>query len=249
MPDNPTVKHGFFGRQGGVGTGLYDSLNVHPKAADDPAAIRENRRLIKDALGAETLLTVDQCHSADCVVVSAPWEMEASPAADALVTDKAGIAIGVMTADCAPVLFVGTKADGSPVIGAAHAGWQGALKGVIEETVKAMIDLGAVPESLRAAIGPCIQQASYEVDGDFIKPFWGQDPENEHFFKSARKDGHYMFDLSGYVARRLAAAGVPQVSISSHDTYAEETDYFSYRRATHQSEPDYGRQLSGIAIL
>ncbi len=243
---HPCVRHGFFGRRGGVGKGLYESLNIHPRAADDPAAVRENRGRVARALGGDprTLLTVDQCHSADCITVEDCWAIDDAPAVDALVTDRPGIALGVMTADCAPVLLYGEKPDGTPVIAAAHAGWQGALKGVVENTVLAMEALGA--SYVRAAIGPCIQQASYEVDGGFVAKFLEQDSDNEHFFKAARKDGHAMFDLPGYVARRLAAAGVRHVSISAADTCADEENYFRFRRATHRGEADYGRQVSAI---
>lgn len=244
------VRHGFFGRQGGGGTGPYASLNVHPAAGDDSAAVQENRARIAAALGTspDNLLTAAQCHRAVCIAVDTPWPLTEAPAADALVTDRTGLLLGVMTADCAPVLLCGATPAGRPVIGAAHAGWQGALAGVLEATIAAMTALGAEKNHIRAAIGPCIQQASYTVDPAFMNRFTAHDPENEFFFKTGREAGRFLFDLPGYAARRLAAAGVRQVSLSGRDTCAEEQDYFSFRRTTLRGAAAYGRQFSGIMI-
>ena len=242
------VKHGFFGRQGGVSEGLYNSLNCGVGSNDSPDNVQENRRRVAEALGGEELITVHQIHSPDCLIVTEPFGAD-RPQADALVTDKAGLVIGVLTADCGPILFAGEKEDGSPVIGAAHAGWGGALKGVLENTVQKMQELGSGLESIRATVGSCIGPKSYEVSLGFEEPFLERDPEDEHFFKAAAKEGHLMFDLPGYIAKRLADAGVRQVTIMGHDTFADEESFFSYRRATHRDEPDYGRQVSAITIL
>ena len=247
---NADIKHGFFGRRGGVSTGLYDSLNCGVGSNDDMIAVQENRARVAAALSThkENLVTIHQVHSADCFYVDKPFDGDVKPKGDALVTDEAGLVIGVLTADCGPVLFAGKKADGTPVIGAAHAGWGGALKGICEATVKMMIERGAILETIRAAIGPCIGPKSYEVSLGFEAPFLEQDEANEHFFKAAQKERHLMFDLPGYIALRLAKVGVKHVSITGADTFADEERYFSYRRTTHAQEPDYGRQISAICI-
>lgn len=245
------VDHGFFSRQGGVSQGLYNSLNCGPGSDDSPEAVQENRALVAGhfGLGADRLATVWQIHSPDCLYISEPTASgEGRPKADAMVTDMPDLVIGVLTADCGPVLFAGEKVDGSPVIGAAHAGWGGALRGVLESTLDRMQEAGAKLESIRAAVGPCIGSASYEVSNGFEKPFLEHDPQDEHFFKAAQKEERMMFDLPGYIAARLARAGVRQVTITGHDTYILEAEYFSYRRATHRGEPDYGRQISAIVI-
>jgi YfiH family protein len=243
------IFHGFFGRNGGVSTDVYASLNCGPGSNDAPAAVQHNREIVAKMAGCapENLLSVYQEHGLVCVVARQSWGAD-RPRGDAMVTDILGLALGILTADCAPVLFHGQKADGAPVIGAAHAGWGGALKGVLENTVREMMTLGAVPNSIKAAIGPCIAQASYEVREEFAAPFAEHDEESERFFKSARKSGHLMFDLAGYCALRLAKAGVQDVSIADLDTYAREGDFFSYRRSTHRGEANYGRQISVIAI-
>lgn len=248
-PDGPLF-HAYFGRQGGVSTDIYASLNCGTGSSDDPEKVKKNRALVAKTMGVapENLLSVYQCHSALCHAVEGPWPGD-RPEGDALVTDRPGLALAIMTADCAPVLFYGHNKKGAPVIGAAHAGWGGALKGVLEATVEAMeAELGAVRESIRAGIGPCILQNSYEVGEDFAEGFLREDPANEHFFKAARKAGHLMFDLPGYCAKKLAAAGVRRVSIKGLDTCFNEEDFFSFRRATHRHEPDYGRELSAIVI-
>lgn len=248
---HPVIRHGFFGRKGGVSEGLYDSLNCGVGSDDAPEAVHENRARVARALGgqSENLVRVWQNHSSDCVYVTEPQDFKLDPPiADALVTDKAGLVLGVLTADCGCILLAGQKPDGAPVIGAVHAGWKGALNGVLESTVEQMQLLGATQESISAAIGPCIGPKSYEVSIGFEEPFLARNPEDEHFFKSAQKEGHLMFDLPGYIASRLAQAGLTQVTISGHDTFAEPENFFSYRRTTHASEPDYGRQISAIMI-
>lgn len=238
------VAHGFLGRRGGVSRGITAGLNTGYGSGDDRAAIDENRRRAVDAVqpGAE-LVTVYQVHSPDCVVAEG-WAYEDRPHADAIVTDRPGLLLGILTADCAPVLLADAEAG---VVGAAHAGWKGALGGVTDATIAAMIRLGARRERIAAAIGPCIARASYEVDNDFACRFETADPENERFFTTARP-GHHQFDLEGYVAARLAAAGVTRVAALGLDTYADEDRFFSFRRATHRGEPDYGRQISLIGV-
>lgn len=242
------VFHGFFSRRGGESEGIYESLNCGSGSNDDPQAVKGNREIVASMIGcdAQKLLSLHQIHSAECVVVEKAWSER--PQADAMVTDKAGFALGVLTADCGPVLFHGVKASGDPVVGAAHAGWGGALKGVLEATVARMKELGADSESIKACVGPCIGQASYEVGGDFAKPFIEEDETAERFFKSGKRAGHLMFDLPGYCAFRLARAGLKHVYIKDLDTYSHEQDFFSYRRTTHRNEKDYGRQISVIMI-
>lgn len=247
---HPAIRHGFFGRAGGISRGIYESLNAGFGSADDRGDVAENRARIVRALSAGVddagLLTVHQIHSPHCVPVFDPWASDDPPQADALATDRPGIAISVLTADCAPVLFAGLKADGAPVVGAAHAGWGGALRGVVESTVESMRALGAV--RIAAVIGPCIGPASYEVTEDFMPPFTGRDAAAAGFFSAAGRPGHRMFDLPAYVAFRLEQAGVPNAPWTGQDTYPEDSGYFSFRRATHRGEGDYGRQASAIAI-
>jgi len=244
------VFHGFFGRSGGFSTGIYASLNCGAGSDDHVGDVINNRRLVADVAGCEpeNLLGLHQIHSDICVSVTKPWSSHAKPQADAMVTDQRGLALGILTADCAPVLFIGAKADGAPVIGAAHAGWGGALKGILASTVAHMLALGAMQDSLQACIGPCIGKASYEVTDEFMQPFLAEDPENERFFMSGKRAGHGLFDLPGYCAAKLAKAGVGKVFIKDLDTYFNEEDFFSYRRTTHRKETDYGRQISVIAI-
>jgi hypothetical protein len=239
------VPHGFLGRKGGVSTGLVAGLNVGLGSQDDRAAIAENRRrAVAAVLPGAALVTLHQVHSPDAVAVTAPFPDDARPPADALVTDRPGLALGVLTADCAPLLLADRDAG---VVAAAHAGWKGALGGVAENTVATMHRLGAKRERIVAAVGPCIARASYEVDDAFLRRFVGTDPDNERFFMAGRP-GHHQFDLEAYVGARLAAAGVGRVELLGRDTYANEADYFSFRRATHRREPDYGRQISLIGI-
>ena len=244
------VRHGFFGRVGGVSEGVYSSLNCGLGSNDDPAAVRENLRRVGMAYNAEpeSILTLYQIHSDICLTENAPRSVDERPEGDAHVTDQPGLVLGILTADCAPVLFAGEKADGAPVIGAAHAGWKGAIGGVLENTLAEMQKLGAVPASITACVGPCIAQASYEVDAGYMRRFMEESEENERFFKDSATPDHYMFDLPGYVAARLFAAGVGSVTLMDMDTYAREEDFFSYRQKTHREESDYGRQISAIMI-
>nr|WP_029625140.1 peptidoglycan editing factor PgeF [Sphingomonas sp. PAMC 26605] len=237
------VAHGFLGRIGGVSTGIHAGLNVGIGSHDDAAAVAENRaRASAAVLPGATLVTVYQVHSAECVTVREPFDER--PRADALVTDRPGLALGILTADCAPVLLADRAAG---VVGAAHAGWKGALGGVTDSTILAMEALGARRDRIAAAIGPCIARASYEVDAAFAQRFAADDPANERFFAEGHA-GHFQFDLEAYVAHRLAAAGVTRVAMLGLDTYADEARFFSYRRATHRGEPDYGRQISIIGV-
>jgi YfiH family protein len=239
-----TAPHGFLGREGGVSAGLHASLNVGMGSADDPACVTENRRraLAAVAPGAR-LVTVHQVHGR-VAIEAGDWPDSARPHADALVTDRPGLALGILTADCAPVLFHDPHAQ---VIGAAHAGWKGALVGILEATVEAMERLGARCERIAAAIGPTIGRRSYEVDDTFVARFSDADPGNARFFTAGRP-GHAFFDLEGYCLHRLANAGLVTVEALGVDTLAQPDRYFSYRRATLAGEPDYGRQLSLIAL-
>ncbi len=237
------VAHGFLGRRGGVSAGMHGGLNVGLGSEDDPAAIAENRRRATAAvLPDAALVTCYQIHSADCITVTAPPSER--PQGDALVTNRPGIALGILTADCAPVLLAEPEAG---VVGAAHAGWKGAIGGVTDATIAAMEALGARRDRIAAAIGPCIARPSYEVDGDFVRRFEQADPANERFFADGRA-GHAQFDLEAYVAHRLAAAGVRRIEALGLDTYADEDRFFSYRRATHRAEPSYGRQIAIIGL-
>jgi len=236
------VAHGFLGRRGGVSTGVVSGLNVGFGAEDDESAVRENRqRAVAAVMPGAALVTPYQIHSATAVVVEAPWTLADRPQADALVTSTPGLLLGIVTADCAPVLLADHSAG---VIGAAHAGWRGAHDGVIEAAVSAMEGLGAKAGAVSAAIGPCIAQASYEVDDGFREQFASDDLL---FFENG-KPGHFQFDLEAYVAKRLAAAGIGRVERLSLDTYCDESRFYSYRRATHRSEPNYGRQFSLIGL-
>jgi polyphenol oxidase len=239
------TRHGFLGRRGGVSTGLVEGLNVGLGSGDDPAAIGENRRRAADAVApGATLVTVYQVHSVEAVVAG-QWADDARPHADALVTDRPGLVLGILTADCAPVLLADADAG---VIGAAHAGWKGAIGGVTDATIEAMEKLGAKRDRIAAAIGPCIARASYEVDAGFLSRFADVDPANERFFADGTRTGHHQFDLEAYVAHRLAAAGITRVAALGLDTYADADRFYSFRRATHRSEPDYGRQISLICM-
>jgi YfiH family protein len=239
------VPHGFFGRRGGVSSGDLASLNCGFGSGDDPALIAENRRRAAEAILPGAALTgLYQVHGSRCVIVDAASDLAARPEADALATRTPGLLLGILTADCVPVLFADTTAG---VVGAAHAGWKGAIAGVTDATLGAMESLGADRAHIVAAIGPCIGRASYEVDEAFVQRFAADDPANERFF-AAGQPGHAMFDIAAYVAARLAAAGVARVAIGGQDTYAEEADYFSYRRACHRQDNGYGRQISVIGL-
>ena len=239
------VPHGFLGRRGGTSTGLVAGLNAGLGAGDDDAAVQANRRLACDAvLPGARLATVYQVHSADCVTVTEPWPEIARPHADALVTNQPGLLLGIVTADCAPVLLADRAAG---VIGAAHAGWKGALGGVTDATIAAMEALGANRANIAAAVGPCIAQANYEVDQGFIDRFCADDPANARFFAAGRA-GHGQFDLEDYVAAWLETAGIGAVERLRFDTYPDAAQFYSYRRATHLGEPTCGRQISLIGL-
>jgi YfiH family protein len=236
------IPHGFLGRRGGESQGATAGLNVGHGADDKIEAVAENRRrAVAAVLPGAKLATVYQVHSPEVVEVRAPWPHDQRPRADAMVTDRPGLLLGVVTADCAPVLLADSEAG---VIGAAHAGWRGAHGGVLENTVAAMERLGAERARIVAAIGPAIAQPSYEVDAKFRDNFG---PDDEGFF-SAGRPGHWQFDLAGYAAGRLRAAGVDTVEQLDLDTYADPDRFFSYRRATHRGEPTYGRQFSLIGL-
>lgn len=250
LKNSSAISYGFFGRGGGVSDGIYSSLNCGQGSNDNPGHVEENRARVAAEIGAprEGLISVYQIHSDLCLYVDTPWRAEDRPQADAMVTDKAEIALAVLTADCTPVLFRGVGDDGAPVIGAAHAGWRGAFGGVLESTVVMMGDCGAKMDSIEACIGPSIRQASYEVDAGFYQNFLDMGEHNARFFVESQNDGHHMFDLSGYCVMRLKDAGVKKIYDLAMDTYALEEEFFSYRRTTHRGEGDYGRQISAIMI-
>ncbi len=246
--EDNTVFHGFFTRLGGVSSAPCAGLNCGFGSDDEPANIKDNRDFVAKAAGVRPahLLSPYQVHGADVYNVDALWDER--PHADALVTDRAGFALGILTADCGPVLFSGEKESGAPVIGAAHAGWKGALGGVLENTITQMLSLGCIKDTIKACVGPCIGRNSYEVSHAFITPFIDEAEESERFFSAASREGHAMFDLSGYCAWRISRAGGKQVSLLDLDTYKNAREFFSYRRATHNNEADYGRQISVISI-
>jgi YfiH family protein len=244
----PGISHGFFDRTGGVSQGIYASLNGGIGSNDAPDNVAENRSRMAQALGVspDRFLTPYQIHSADVVTVDAPWASpEERPRADALVTNTPSLAIGVSTADCGPLLFADAQAG---VIGAAHAGWRGAFTGVIEATVAAMEKLGADRSRITAALGPTISQANYQVGPDFIERFLAADADNAAFFVASEREGHAMFDLNGYIAFRIQQAGIADFEDVGLCTYADPALFYSYRRSTHQAEPDYGRHINAIAL-
>lgn len=241
------IRHEFFTREGGVSGGIFASLNCGLGSGDDIDCVRENRARAASRLDvrAPALLSLHQVHGRDVVAVDAPWQEGARPKADAMVTKRSGIALGILTADCAPVLFAD---DDAGVIGAAHAGWRGLLAGVIEATLQAMVQLGARAERVAARVGPTIGRESYEVGPEFPAPFLAADPANARFFRPALRPGHHMFDLSAACVARLAAAGVAAASASTADTCRDAALYFSYRRSVLTGERDYGRGLSAIVL-
>jgi hypothetical protein len=243
----PGIRHGFFTRVGGVSEGIYDSKNCGFGSNDARENVARNRArcLAELDAGGPALLTAFQIHSAEAVTASAPWSPGDAPRADAMVTDRPGLALGILTADCAPVLFCDAQAG---VIGAAHAGWKGALGGVLEATVGAMADLGAAPSRMVAGIGPHIGQASYEVGPEFVDRFAAADPANRGFFAASPREGHALFDLGGYIESRLAGMGLARLARAGLDTCREEARFFSYRRASLRGEGDYGRCLSAIVM-
>jgi YfiH family protein len=242
----PNLHHAFFTRRGGVSEGVYASLNGGLGSSDDPARVAENRRRMTDELGLapEALISVHQVHSADAVIVEGPWTGE-RPRADGMATAVPGLALGITTADCGPVLFADPHVG---VIGAAHAGWRGAASGVLESTIGAMERLGARRHKIVAVLGPTISQAAYEVGPEFVATLTGLDAENERFFRPGERSDHAMFDLPGYIGMRLEAAGIGEFANVGLCTYSDEERFFSYRRTTHRSEPDYGRLISAIAF-
>ena len=242
----PGVRHAFFSRAGGVSGGIYESLNAGIGSKDDASNVAENRRRMAEQLGVEPrrLLTAFQIHSPDVAVATAPWDSASRPRADALVTAAENLAIGVTVADCGPVLLVD---PGARVIGAAHAGWKGALGGVLESTVKAMEQLGAARPGIVAAVGPLIRQHSYEVGNEFVERFIEADANNARFFIPASRDNHAMFDLAGFIRMRLENAGVLMIDDTGIDTYSDQR-FFSYRRSVHRGEPDYGRHVHAIVL-
>jgi YfiH family protein len=239
------VPHGFFGRKGGISAGTVAGLNCGTGSGDDPATIEANRRLAADAiLPGAPIASVYQIHSPTAVIVTDAVPHAERPQADALVTDRPGLLLGVVTADCAPILMVDR---GAGVIAAVHAGWRGALAGVTDQAIAAMISLGAKAENMAAAIGPCLARASFEVDHEFAERLLRDDPGNERFLGDGPK-GKPHFDLEAYLVARLAAAGIRRIVAMSLDTYALEDRFYSYRRATHRGEPTYGRQISLIGL-
>lgn len=243
----PGIRHAFFTRAGGVSQGIYASLNGGVGSRDDPAHVAENRERMAKALrvGADRFATVFQIHSPDVVIAEKAWDVDTRPRADAIVTQSPGLAIGVTTADCGPVLFADPKAR---VIGAAHAGWRGALTGVLDATIAAMESLGADRTRIMAALGPTIRQRNYEVGAEFVQSFRDHDPANARFFLDAERDNHSLFDLPGYIAARLRHLGIAGIEDLGFCTYADPDRFFSYRRSVHRGEPDYGRHVNAIVL-
>jgi polyphenol oxidase len=248
LSDLPGIRHGFMTRAGGVSEGIYDSLNCGLGSDDEQARVLENRRRVLQLAGipAKTLLTAYQVHSPDVLVVEEEWRDGPRPKVDALVTMRKNIAIAASSADCVPILFADPEAR---VVAAAHAGWRGAVGGVLQATVKQMCALGAKPERIRAGVGPCIGPASYEVGPEFPAPFLAQNPANARFFRAAQRARHHMFDLESYVATELAAMKLGAIEVAHRDTCAEADTFFSYRRSCLRKEPDYGRHVSVIGLV
>jgi len=241
------ISHGYFTRRGGVSSGIYASLNTGRGSDDEAEAVSANRSRACAALGLSLadLATPHQVHSADAVVVSEAWPQGAGPKADAVVTDRPGVAMGVGTADCGPVLFADPDAQ---IVAAAHAGWKGALTGILEATIGAMTGLGAKREKIVAVLGPTISARAYEVGPEFVDRFEQASAENARFFSPSERAGHAYFDLPGFIVERLRRAGIGEAVDLGHCTYSDEERFFSYRRTTHRGEPDYGRMLSAIVI-
>lgn len=242
----PFISHGFFTRRGGVSTGIYTSLNCSYGSDDNPELVTENRRRVSTQLGGVPLCTLRQVHSSRAVEATAPWALGSAPEADGMATRTPGIALAILTADCAPIVFADTQAR---VIGAAHAGWKGALGGVLEATLALMETLGASKTRIQAAIGPCIRQESYEVGAEFREGFLKNSESYGRFFAPSTRNGHFRFDLPGFVRARLLSAGITAIEVIERDTLAEEDMFFSYRRTTLRGETNYGRQVSAIALL
>ncbi|PRD45269.1 peptidoglycan editing factor PgeF [Phyllobacterium phragmitis] len=244
--DGKYIVHGFFTRQGGVSQGIYHGLNVGAGSHDEPKNVAENRRRVAHSLGVkpENLLTVHQVHSPDVITVTGRFDGE-RPKADAMVTNTPGIALGALSADCGPVLFADIEAR---VIGSAHAGWRGAIGGILENTVEAMIALGADRSRIVAVLGPTIGPENYEVGPEFFAEFIAKNASYAHYFSPSRQENYKMFDLWSFILDRLKASGVNADALKKC-TYADEAQFFSYRRTTHRNEADYGRQISAIAIV
>lgn len=242
----PNIRHAFFTRQGGVSEGIYASLNGGIGSSDEPGRVKENRRRMAETLSVspDALISVYQVHSPDAVLVEGPWNAE-RPKADAMVTKVPGLALAITTADCGPVLFADAE---SGVIGAAHAGWRGAVTGVLESTVEAMERLGAERRRIVAVLGPTISQKAYEVGPEFVQRFAEEAPGHDRFFRASETTGHAMFDLPGFIDARLTAAGIGRFTNLNLCTYSDEERFFSYRRTTHRKELDYGRLISAIAL-
>lgn len=244
---NPDIRHGFFTREGGYSDGDYEGLNCIYGTGDDPELVRRNRAHVATALGLQVdrLVTPYQHHSADVVIVGTPWKRQDAPKADGLVSARPGIAIGITTADCAPVLFADEKAQ---VIGAAHAGWRGALAGVTDRVIEEMERLGAARQSIAVAVGPTISGENYEVGPEFHEQFMAADRENARFFRPSGREGHFMFDLPAYLLHRLQVAEVGSLEHTGQCTYADEERFYSYRRVTHRGGRTYGGQISAITL-
>jgi YfiH family protein len=242
------VPHGFFTRRGGVSTGPFSSLNCGLSSPDDPGAVLENRARVARSLDTDPLrlLGLTQVHGIRVATATTPWAVGQGEKADAMVTDRSGLALGIVTADCAPVLFAGA---GGKIVGAAHAGWRGAVAGVLEATVAAMVALGAAPDRMTAAVGPCIAQASYEVGPDLRDAVLARSAADSVFFVPGRREARWQFDLAGYCAARLTAAGVGHVIVTGFDTLAEEDRFFSHRRRTLTNAGPIGHQISVIRPL
>ena len=245
---SPNIRHAFFTREGGVSDGIYASLNGGIGSRDAPEKVRENRARMAQALGvaATHFVTCYQIHSPDVIVATEPWTRENAPRADAIVTRVPGLAIGVSTADCGPILFAEAQTG---VVGATHAGWKGALTGVLEATVAAMEKLGAERSRISAALGPMIRQPNYEVGAEFVERFTAAAASNARFFAPAARPSHAMFDLPGYIRSRLERAEIKSIEDLGLCTYADPARFFSYRRTTHRAEPDYGRHVNAIALM
>ncbi len=241
----PLINHGFFTKNGGISEGIYGSLNCGYGSGDDIDKVSENRRRVAEKIGGGRLCTVHQVHSPDVAIVQEPWEHKDAPQADALATNKAGIILGILTADCLPILFADAK---NKVIAAAHSGWKGAFSGVIENTLAAMQNLGAENSEIIATIGPAISKDSYEVGAEFFERFIEQSSVNSEFFIKHGQGDTYLFNLAGYAKHRLLRAGILQINIIAQDTYFNDNDFFSYRRSCKRGEPAYGRQISTIML-
>lgn len=247
LKDLRGIRHGFMTRRGGVSDGIYRSMNCGLGSKDDRDSVVENRaRALRNAgLRPDSLATAYQVHSARVAVIEDNWSRDDRPEVDGLVTRTKGVSLGILTADCVPVLFADPE---SGIIGASHAGWKGAVTGILSETVDAMVQLGAERDRIQAGVGPAIAQKSYEVGPEFPKPFLERDPTNGRFFTTSPRCRHFMFDLVGFVRQELEGLGLGSVQVAGNDTCAEADDFFSYRRTTHAKEPDYGRQISIIGL-